>query len=290
MKNFFASRIDEFCLEGFCFYVKRDDLLGEINGNKARKLAFLMADENLKSSNIISHGSAQSNALAALSIFCKQRSLNLIFVCEKLPSFLKENPHGNYALAIKNSALILENLSFKHRKDMALSLYKDDDIFIEEGIAIKEAEYGLMLLAKEIELQSKILGLDFDIFLPSGTGTSAAFLAKNSSFNVYTCACVGDESYLKRQISKLVGDLKNLHILKSAKKFHFAKPYEKLFNIYKKSLEAGMEFDLLYDCLGLMLVLENKDVFKKPLLYIHQGGLLGNLSMLKRYERKGFFL
>jgi len=47
-----------------------------------------------------------------------------------------------------------------------------------------------------------------------------------------------------------------------------------------------VEFDLLYDPHGWLTLLENPELFEKPLLYIHQGGLLGNESMLKRYERK----
>ncbi|WP_297193795.1 1-aminocyclopropane-1-carboxylate deaminase/D-cysteine desulfhydrase [uncultured Campylobacter sp.] len=288
MKNFFISKIDKIKIGNFSFYVKRDDLLGVINGNKARKLAFFMDNEYQKGQKLISYGSSQSNALAALSIFCKQRSLKFIFVCEKISSFLKQNPQANYALALENEALIFENLEFKHRRDKALNFLEEGDIFIEEGIAVKEAEYGLKILAKEIQTQSKELGIEFDIFLPSGTGTSAAFLAKNSDFNVYTCACVADEAYLKLQISALTKFPKNLHILSASKKFHFAKPYKELFHIYNESLKSGIEFDLLYDCVGLLTVLENKNIFKKPLLYIHQGGLLGNSSMLKRYIRKGF--
>lgn len=34
------SPIEKIQFQGFEFYIKRDDLLGEINGNKARKLAF----------------------------------------------------------------------------------------------------------------------------------------------------------------------------------------------------------------------------------------------------------
>jgi 1-aminocyclopropane-1-carboxylate deaminase len=48
----------------------------------------------------------------------------------------------------------------------------------------------------------------------------------------------------------------------------------------------GVEFDLLYDPHGWLTLLENPELFDNPLLYIHQGGLLGNESMLKRYERK----
>ncbi|OYY54700.1 MAG: 1-aminocyclopropane-1-carboxylate deaminase, partial [Sulfurovum sp. 28-43-6] len=50
--------------------------------------------------------------------------------------------------------------------------------------------------------------------------------------------------------------------------------------------QTGVVFDLLYDPLGWRVVLKHPELFSKPLLYIHQGGVLGNESMLARYERK----
>lgn len=164
---------------------------------------------------------------------------------------------------------------------------KKDDIFIEQGIANLEAQYGYMELAQEIQMQSQSLKLDFDIFLPSGTGTSAAFLAKYSQFKVFTCACVGDIKYLKKQILTLDPsyDFSNLEILTSDKKYHFARPYKEFYELYMNlRLKCNIEFDLLYDILGLSIAL--KQEWKKPLLYIHQGGILGNSTMLERYKFK----
>jgi 1-aminocyclopropane-1-carboxylate deaminase/D-cysteine desulfhydrase-like pyridoxal-dependent ACC family enzyme len=47
-----------------------------------------------------------------------------------------------------------------------------------------------------------------------------------------------------------------------------------------------VEFDLLYDPLGWRVLLEHIGLFESPVLYIHQGGVLGNKSMLPRYQRK----
>lgn len=202
----FSSKIEKVKLDEFSFFVKRDDLLKDFTGgNKARKLEYFIknAHQFKQNARIISFGSAQSNALAALSLFAKHYKLEFIFVCEKIAPFLKENPCGNYAFALKNGAKILENTSFAHRREKALSLFKKDDIFIEEGIACKEAQFGFETLAKEIKLQSDEFGFEFDIFLPAGTGVSALYLAKSSAFRVFTCACVGDEFYLKKQMLDL---------------------------------------------------------------------------------------
>ncbi|TXE89484.1 1-aminocyclopropane-1-carboxylate deaminase/D-cysteine desulfhydrase [Campylobacter volucris] len=283
-----ASRIDLLKYNDFEFFLKRDDLLGKVNGNKARKLAFLDANKHQfkKGQVLISYGSSQSNALAALAIFCHENDFKLIFVCEKISSFLKENPHGNYLIALKYGANIIENKEFVNRKSKALSLKKPNDIFLEEGIATKEAEMGYINLALELQEQ---LNEKVDVFLPSGTGTSAAFLAKHSKFKVFTCACIGDSEYLKQQILTL--DLNynfsNLTILNPPKKYHFAKPYLELYELYKDlKIQCEVEFDLLYDMIGFKTLLANSEVFENKILYIHQGGLDGNISMLKRYEYK----
>lgn len=289
-----ASPIERVKLDGFEFFVKRDDLLGNyLGGNKARKLEFYIQNAHhfKPNSRIISYGSAQSNALAALSVFAKQKGFQLIFVCEKIASFLKNNPCGNYAFALQNGVKIVENADFPTRKEKALCLALEDDIFIEEGIACQAAALGFEILAYEIEKQSKVLNFKFDIFLPAGTGVSALYLAKFSKFRVFTCACVGDEEYLKKQIQEVEPNFKlsKLNILKTPRKFHFAKPYKELLSIYQRALnECGIEFSLLYDSVGLVTMLENRHLFKHPLLYIHQGGAFGNASMLARYAYKGF--
>ncbi|TKX32809.1 1-aminocyclopropane-1-carboxylate deaminase/D-cysteine desulfhydrase [Campylobacter aviculae] len=282
------STIEKVCFKEFEFYVKRDDLLGEINGNKARKLAFYFSQNYSKNQRFISYGGVQSNALGSLSIFCLKKNIKFIFICKKIPSYLKENPCGNYALALKNKVEFLE-VNNTSLKEYALSLCCKDDIFIEQGIANLNAEQGYKELADEIKKQSINLNLEFDIFLPSGTGTSAAFLARHSKFKVFTCACVGDEDYLKKQILELIQDydFKNLQILQKNQKYHFGKPYKEIHQLYKElKQECFIEFDLLYDMIGLSVALKRK--WEKPLLYIHQGGILGNASMLQRYAFKGF--
>lgn len=375
----FKSQIQKATLDGFEFFIKRDDLLGDyLGGNKARKLEFFVKNaynfgRNLR---IISYGSSQSNALAALSVFARINGFTLIFVCEKISTFLKQNPCGNYAFALQNGAQIIENSRFSSRREMALSLREEKDIFIEEGVACKEAQWGFKTLADEIKMQSKEMKRKFDIFLPAGTGASALYLAKFSEFRVFTCACVGDEGYLKRQMLALEPnfdikiidkksdlreilspialnlppffvknfpnlalnlltflqgtktcffELKNsllrvknsllrakkspfqtknllenpansplcpkqkpqIFILKTPRKFHFAKPYKELLSIYQRALEqTGIEFSLLYDGVGLRTMLFYRDIFTRKVLYIHQGGTRGNASLLERYKFK----
>ena len=128
-----------------------------------------------------------------------------------------------------------------------------------------------------------------NVFLPSGTGTTALFLQKHLPLNrVYTTPCVGDERYLKKQFSVLEEDeTHHPKILNLEKKHHFGKLYKENYKIWLKlHQQTGVEFDLLYDPLGWRVLLAHPELFSKPTLYIHQGGVLGNESMLPRYERK----
>ena len=97
-----------------------------------------------------------------------------------------------------------------------------------------------------------------------------------------------DIEYLKKQFLELESDEKyHPNILTLEKKHHFGKLYKENYEIWLKLYkDINIEFDLLYDPLGWRVFLANEELFLKPCLYIHQGGILGNESMLPRYERK----
>ena len=105
-----------------------------------------------------------------------------------------------------------------------------------------------------------------------------------------TCACVGDEHYLTSQFLSLArkGDI-HPSILSTQGKIHFGKLYRQFHEVWQQLLDdTGIEFDLLYDPPGWLSLLQHLKggVTTVPILYIHQGGLLGNVSMLARYRRK----
>lgn len=83
------SPIQKINFNGFEFYIKRDDLLGEINGNKARKLAFYIHQRYPKNQSFISYGGSQSNALAALSILLNKDHISLFLLVKKFLLFLR---------------------------------------------------------------------------------------------------------------------------------------------------------------------------------------------------------
>ncbi len=270
-------------------YIKRDDLLSkEFSGNKARKFYYFLENEFHQIEKVISYGSSQSNAMYSLSVLAKMKGWKFDYYIDHLSSYLEENPHGNYKYALKNGMQIHVG------RDAPIPT--KNEVFIEEGGRQKEAEFGIEILAKEILVWKEEQGIDeLNVFLPSGTGTTALFLAKSFSVGmrasrptVYTVPCVGDVEYLKKQFLMLEKN-EDFHpkILTPSKKRHFGKLYRESYNIWLKLREEmGIEFDMLYDPHGWLTLLENPEILKKPTLYIHQGGLIGNESMLMRYKRK----
>jgi len=269
---------------GRSYFVKRDDLIDvDFSGNKARKFTHYLTHDYPHIKRIISYGSNQSNAMYSLSVLAMRRGWRFDYFTDHIPSYLKANPQGNYLGGLTNGVI------FHESKWDDTQIIPHDTLLIHEGGRQIEAEEGVKLLAVEIEewrVKHRLENLS--IFLPSGTGTTALYLQKHSLSKVYTTPCVGDSAYLKGQWKSLETDeAHHPTILEPAQKFHFGKLYEEHYRLWlalKK--ETALEFDLLYDPIGWRVIGEYGESIGEPLLYIHQGGLLGNKSMLPRYERK----
>lgn len=282
--NYINSPIEKITFNHQEIFVKRDDLLHkDFSGNKARKFYYFLKNDFDNITKVISHGSSQSNAMYSLSVLCKLRNWHFDYYVDHIAPFIKTNPVGNYKEALKNGMNIIEK---KVPEDISKNI-DENSLFIPEGGALEEASFGIKILADEIinwAEEAKIKALK--VFLPSGTGTTALYLQKYLPFEVITCACVGDEEYLKRQFTILE---KNNHpkILNLDKKYHFGKLYKEFYEIHKELKEqTNIEFDLLYDSKGWLCLNKHLKTCKSSILYIHQGGLLGNISMLQRYKYK----
>ncbi len=277
-------------------YIKRDDLLNQyFSGNKARKLAYFLDNDFPNITKIVGYGSVQANSLYSLAALAKIKGWQLDFYIQRLPSWLKESPTGNYAGALELGANIIEvdltidNLD-SYMRNMIIAL-SDNCLFIPEGGRCQLAQHGIKQLAIELKQFSKASNLNNPVvMLPSGTGTTALFLQANLPFKVLTCACVGGDDYLKTQFYELEEDSSQWPIILSTpKKYHFGKLYPEFYQIWKKlNNQTQIEFDLLYDPLGWLTVLDHLKTTKakQDIIYIHQGGIVGNQSMLPRYQRK----
>ena len=219
MINITNSPIEQLKFQDKIFLVKRDDLLHkDFSGNKARKFFYFLEKDFPKVTTLVSHGSNQSNAMYSLSVLCKLKNWNFIYYVNHVPSYLEENPQGNYKHALENGMELMVEDEFS-KENLKLN---ETTIFIEEGGALEEASYGLKILADEISEYQRNHNIDnLKVFLPSGTGTTALFLQKYLNVEVMTCSCVGDDDYLKKQFFILEKNEKNHPtILQRKKKYH----------------------------------------------------------------------
>ncbi len=304
-----GSPVETCSFRGRQFFIKRDDLLHRsFSGNKARKFYYYLDNHFEGINRLISYGSTQANSLYSFSALAKLKNWHFDFYVNRIPSYVKSNPKGNYRAAIENGANIIDFSTLSPNSEMPngnIETYIKhevipnctDTIFVPEGGHCKEAAYGVNMLAKEITDWAQQNNIEnINIALPSGTGTTALFLQQyfiqqKLPFKVLTCACVGSDEYLKKQFFELC-PTQQFHpsIINAGRKYHFGKLYDEFYAIWKELREeTGIEFELLYDPLGWISLLNYLAITPNdtlPVLYIHQGGLLGNETMQPRYERK----
>ncbi len=288
------SPIEQIRIEGRDYYLKRDDLIHpDFSGNKARKLLYWLRREFPHIRKLISYGSPQSNAMYSLSILAKVRAWEFHYYVDHIPSYLLNNPIGNYKGALENGTL------FHKMSKLPKEPLSNEYLFIHEGGHQKEAQEGIMSLAQEILAWKQEQGIDsLTVFLPSGTGTTALYLQKSfkliasklsvSSIQVVTVPCVGSVDYLCAQFAELESNsIFWPQVIDLDKKYHFGKLYREFYQVWLELYrQTGVRFELLYDPKGWLTLLEFNHRFDGEVLYLHQGGLKGNESMLPRYRRR----
>ncbi|WP_261815398.1 1-aminocyclopropane-1-carboxylate deaminase/D-cysteine desulfhydrase [Vibrio gallicus] len=288
-----SSPITQHDFQNFTFYLKRDDQLHQhFSGNKARKFMQLLKNPPQGIDTIIGTGSIQANSLYSLAALCRIKKWKLEFYTHNIPDWLKQKPTGNYRGALELGAQIIEC------KDIHPQYYIENVrqpqancLVVPEGGRSQLAESGIKGLAQEIISWSRFrANKQFVLALPSGTGTTALYLhkyLKRHNIPVITCACVGGNAYLKKQWQEL-GEADTPTILQSQYKHHFGKLYKNEYVLWQALLKQTMvEFDLLYDPYMWQCLLPwIKNNPNKELIYLHQGGLLGNETMQPRYQRK----
>lgn len=289
---FSPSRVDRLRFGNRDLYVKRDDLIHPMySGNKIRKLYALLENDSL--SHLISYGGYQSNAMLSMAYFAHQKKIPFTYITKPVPDWVTGLPSGNYSEAIR---LGMENIQVVHtgydETVQNLSTRYPGATIIDQGAASPFAEAGIALLAEELNaFIDKERLHNVALLLPSGTGATSLYLAKHIAPDaaVYTTPCVGDGDYLKAQWRRLEPALSRYPtILTTGKKHHFAKPYRELLAVFKKLETTGITFDMVYAPKTWLAYFENEKLFEgKTVIYVHTGGVIGNVTQRLRYERKG---
>ena len=289
---FSPSSVDSVTLFDSRFLIKRDDSLHPwYSGNKIRKLYSLFQDEQIH--HLVSYGGYQSNAMLSMAFFAHEKGIRFTYITKPLPDWVGEMTEGNYHHAIRLGMKHLQVFHTDYHETITrLGATYPDALVIDQGAAHPAAEAGIKMLAEELAeyiFQERIGNPG--VLLPSGTGTTALYLAKHlpESIPVYTTPCVGDAAYLKAQWHTLEPALPRYPlILATQKKHHFAKPYPELLEISRRLNASGIEFDMIYAPKTWLSYLENREMLAdKSLIYIHTGGVPGNPTQRERYRHKG---
>ncbi|RDU53684.1 hypothetical protein CQA49_05515 [Helicobacter sp. MIT 00-7814] len=286
--NFFGKKL----------WVKRDDLARiegvseHFNGNKARKFYALLHNPN---KIFLSYGGNQSNAMLALSALTHAQKKRFIYVTPTPSQFLRENKNGNFALAREfgaefifadsgTNALELKNKALAHFKTLSFK----EKYFIPQGGDLELAKEGTITQCKEIWdfIQKNFSTKEALVFCATGSGVSAlalAQVAKELKYNmqIVPILCAKIEGFEKNFA-------KTLHT-----NFAFGALKKEVWEMYRALLRKGIEFDLLYDCPALYALKNALDSqfftqneLEKEWIFIHSGGLLGNLTQIPRFQRK----
>lgn len=134
------------------------------------------------------------------------------------------------------------------------------------------------------------------VFLPSGTGSTALFLARHlssdTSISVVAVPCVGDAEHLHAQMEVLDVATGSHAVFPTIldpgsnerKRYRFGSPHPDMYNTWKRLGEAGLDIDLIYAPRAWNAILmDNDEADGVAWLYVHTGGLEGVSSMLERY-------
>jgi len=288
------TRVDPFAFCGHQFFVKRDDLIDPLlSGNKYRKLFSLLNTPAGQYKGLVSYGGSQSNAMLSLAALCHHKGWPFHYTTKTLPQHLKKHPTGNLNMACELGMHLHEVSHAQYAAEIAAlpSACDASNLFIPQGGADPIAQPGIQILAQEIrqwwQSDKHQPNTQLHLVTPSGTGTTAGYLARAMpEACILTTPAVGDKAYLTAQISMLGAIPDNLRILESRKKYHFAKPYPELLHIHTALQHAGITFDLVYASHMWLTLLDHLDTITGTILYIHSGGLIGNQTMLARYQHK----
>ncbi|BDY13778.1 hypothetical protein HCR_20900 [Hydrogenimonas cancrithermarum] len=241
----------------------------------------------------MSYGGSQSNAMLSLAYLAKSKGWDFVYYVKKLPDWLAKNPTGNLKLALDlgMKAVEIPHSEFYGRIEDVRSTLSDDTLLVAQGGAEKIAEEGVRLLAKEILSWANRKGIgSCSVATPSGTGTTALYLRRHlpKEIEVLTTPVVGDRDTLLAQWHELEPDEPFLpKILEHWPKHPFAKPKKCYFDAWHSLKRSGVEFDLVYAPKMWLELLSAYENLQKPILYIHSGGVSGNMSQIEHYRYSG---
>lgn len=316
-------------------FVKRDDTLEVcgILGSKVRKFSSLMQYGALRGvTHIVSHGGVQSNAMRSLAALANAREKQFIYYTSRpVTERLRIQKDSNLRAGLDSGMDLrtIQHETYKHifgtldeqqREDWLCHelgcAHGRNLLFVPQGGAWANAEVGVAELAKEIVEQLASMRADGKleypdkrpiVFLGSGTGTTAYFLARHlgGKARVITVPVAGSVEYLTRQMNALTsvpqGPMLDVQdglflpeLLYPRLKSAFADVSDsklRMWHEMQRATGGDFNFDLIYAPRAweeFWLACDERRLdLDRDIIFLHTGGVEGNVSMLNRYLYKG---
>jgi len=286
------SAVETIMFRGRTIYVKRDDLIHPyLSGNKFRKLYTLLHTPASRYKKVVSYGGSQSNAMLSIAYVCQMKGWAFEYYTKTLTSHVTNSTEGNFAKALALGMDVIELPHQVYQQQVRELFFHADSsvIVIPQGGACTLAREGVVHLAHEImQWQEDASINNLHVVIPSGTGTTAFYLAETLPYTCYTTAVAGSREYLLEQIGSLGAVPSNLHVISTENTYHFAKPYREFLALYEELKSGGIEFDLLYAPKMWLALSDMMEQIEGTILYVHSGGVQGNGTMRQRYRYKGW--
>jgi len=275
---------------GIELYIKRDDLIHPyISGNKWRKLKYLIQTAQLQNKKtLVTFGGAYSNHLLATACSAALKGFKSV-------GFVRgeELDASNHTLFLCEQfgmkMIFVDRISYLNKAELFEKYFSDnnDAFFIDEGGRSDEAILGCSELIDE-------LPQTFDhIVLAAGTGSTFCGILKgcakhNLSTKVHAVV-----------VHKGIPEIVDYTIAKTSyahysiqDNYHFgayAKTSPDLISFMKKFQQAtGILLDPVYTAKALYalydLIRQGVIQAKEKVLFIHTGGLIGNLGMKDKLQ------
>ncbi|KAL0476385.1 hypothetical protein AKO1_006318 [Acrasis kona] len=267
---------------------------GPYQGNKNWKL--LHYKENVNSvysnvKNVTSWGGTQSNSMLAIAKLTNENGWGFDYYSQRHSKPCGGNYQEAIALGMRMHYVQDYEQKIKHIK---LQTAEDPQhLIVPIGGCSPTAEYGIKKVAEYIKNWNHLdtSNNSLNVLLPSGTGTTSFYLAKQLAcreIKVFTVPCVGGEEYLREQICKNLSeeDTSVLNVVTTKTFPRFAHPYKEFLSFWENvKSDTSVELDLIY---APKTILSARDYLKSDpkakWLYIHTGGTSGNVTQIKRFK------
>lgn len=274
--------------KGTSLFIKRDDLIDPlISGNKWRKLKHTLLDARAKNKNtLVSFGGAYSNHLLALaSASAKFNFKSIAFV--RGDEVRSDSEYITFCKMFGMQIIKVSREDYKDKITLFNNYFKSDEsaYFIDEGGLSSLGALGCEEIIDELQEEYT------DIFLAAGTGCTSAGIINGISKHqyktkVHSVVVHQGINEIKENIESLTShpgsywgsllETKGRYAQTTPELLNFCIDFQKNTGILLDPIYTGKA---LFKCYEWM---ENNPNSK--VLFIHTGGILGNLGKFKDYE------